>query len=167
VLELRDCFGAMLPVADFDDPEALRARCELLCGAGAPPRRFRGVPAPDLAAPGGEPGRSATATLRVPAAAPFFADHFPRRPVYPATLLLDAQMRVAQGLLAQAAPGRRYAPTRMTRVKVRAFTPPGGQLELGAALESLADGRASLALTASNDGRMVATAKLEVVAEAA
>jgi acyl carrier protein len=46
VIELNDCLGPMLPVADFDAPEALRERFALLRGAGAPPDRFHGVAAP-------------------------------------------------------------------------------------------------------------------------
>ena len=41
------------------------------------------------------PARPLPGVLDVPAEAPFFADHFPRCPVFPATLLLDAQIRIA------------------------------------------------------------------------
>ncbi|HEX6945506.1 MAG TPA: hypothetical protein VF196_04875, partial [Casimicrobiaceae bacterium] len=37
VIELIDCLGPMLPVAEFDDPAALAERFALLTGAGAPP----------------------------------------------------------------------------------------------------------------------------------
>src|SRR5512134_1961178 len=80
VLELRDYLGPMLPMEDFDAPEAVRADFETLCGAGAPAERFRGVPAPDLRVNGGATGEQLRAELHVPAAASFFADHFPRRP---------------------------------------------------------------------------------------
>lgn len=95
VAELEHCLGPMLPCADFDSPEALRERFALLCAEGDVPGRFHGVA---IAAPiplAHEPGRSLSARLDVPASAPFFADHFPRRPVFPATLMLDAQMRLA------------------------------------------------------------------------
>jgi len=166
VLELNDCFGAMLPVEDFDSPEALRERFALLCGAGAPPGRFHGVPAPQLVAGEGTRGESAQATLQVPAAAAaFFADHFPRRPVFPATLLLDAQIRLAMRLADEAdaaASGDPLVPTRMTRVKVRSFTPPGSTLELAAEIAPPVGGRMAMALTASAEGRTVATARLEL-----
>ena len=44
-------------------------------------------------------GKSLRANLNVPREATFFADHFPRNPVFPATLLLDAQIRVAAELV--------------------------------------------------------------------
>src|SRR5690242_5430131 len=43
IIELADCLGPMLPVADFDAPDALRERLALLRGAGAPEGRFGGV----------------------------------------------------------------------------------------------------------------------------
>ncbi len=61
---------------------------------------------------GGVPGESGTGTLAVPADAPFFRDHFPRRPVFPATLLLDAQIGLA---LAVAAESGRFAPAARSR----------------------------------------------------
>src|ERR1700680_5011402 len=40
IIELEHCLGPMLAVADFDAPEALRRRLELLRSEGAPPGRF-------------------------------------------------------------------------------------------------------------------------------
>jgi 3-hydroxymyristoyl/3-hydroxydecanoyl-(acyl carrier protein) dehydratase len=161
VLELFDCCGAMLPVDDFDSPDALRERFALLRGVGAAPGRFRGVAPPRFVGTDGVRGQSARATLQVPASAPFFADHFPRRPVFPATLLLDAQIRLAMKLAGDAA-GVPLAPTRMTRVKVRSFTAPGSTLELAAELAPASAGGVAIALTASAEGRTVATARLEM-----
>ncbi len=41
VLRLHHCVGPMLPVEDFDDPQALRDHYALLCDAGAKSRWFR------------------------------------------------------------------------------------------------------------------------------
>lgn len=169
LLELVDCLGPMLPVADFDAPEALAARFELLCGAGAPPGRFHGI-APMRFVPGTTiPGESASATLFVPEAAAFFADHFPRRPVFPATLLLDRQIRLALDLAATAPHwpgGARPRAARMTHVKVRSFMPPGAVLELSAELTPQLPDSATIRLAARMDGKQVASARLEVVVQA-
>jgi 3-hydroxymyristoyl/3-hydroxydecanoyl-(acyl carrier protein) dehydratase len=167
VIELIDCFGPLLPVAEFDAPEALTERLALLRGPGAAAGRFGGIP-PFATTPGaGVAGRSRSATLEVPAAAPFFGDHFPRRPVFPATLLLDAQIGLAlqlAGELPAWPAGTALHVARMTRVKVRAFTPPGAQLDLAAELQDIGGGRATIALTASAKGRNVATARVEIAA---
>ena len=81
IIELVDCLGPMLPVADFDSPDALRARFALLRDGGAPPGRFHGVAAPDIV-PRRARVRASRLTrdaARCPQSAPFFGDHFPRR----------------------------------------------------------------------------------------
>jgi 3-hydroxymyristoyl/3-hydroxydecanoyl-(acyl carrier protein) dehydratase len=169
VIELIDCLGPMLPVEEFDSPEALAGRFELIRGSGAKPGAFHGVVPLRLVRTGGEAGRSATATLHVPEAAPFFGDHFPRRPVFPATLLLDAQIGLAMSVAREAThwgAGKMPVPARMTHVKVRSFTPPGAALDVDAELAPTADG-ATIRLSARMDGKVAATARLDVVAQAA
>ena len=166
LIELVDCLGPMLPVEEFDAPAALRERLALLRGTGAMPGRFHGIAPPRVDAGTLDPGKSATATLHVPAAAPFFADHFPRRPVFPATLLLDAQiglaMRLARSAGAFATAGAH--PTRMTNVKVRAFMAPGDVLDLASEMQPIDARTARIALTARAGGKVAATARLEVAA---
>jgi len=169
-IELFDCLGPMLPVEEFDSPDAMAERFELLRGAGAPPGRFGGVPAPGVVRKEGATGVSATATLTVPPWAPFFRDHFPRRPVFPATLLLDAQIRFALELAGEAAfwpAGTRPVASRMTHVKMRSFIPPGAVLEIGVDLGPLSGASATVRLSARMDDKIAATARLEVVAEEA
>ena len=55
----------------------------------------------------------------------------------------------------------------MTRVKVRSFTPPGTRLELAAELVAGTPGGVSFALTATAEGRNVATARVELAAPGA
>jgi 3-hydroxymyristoyl/3-hydroxydecanoyl-(acyl carrier protein) dehydratase len=165
IVELVDCLGPMLPVADFDSPEALRERFALLLADGAAPGRFDGVRLPDPAIVERVPGTSMRATLDVPQSAPFFGDHFPRRAVFPATLLLDTQIRLALDL-ARDAPWHRGGaprPARVSNVKVRSFTLPGQRVELSVAMTAPVDGFASAALGARFDGKNVATARLELV----
>jgi 3-hydroxymyristoyl/3-hydroxydecanoyl-(acyl carrier protein) dehydratase len=159
VIELQDCLGPMLPVEEFDSPTALAARFELLRGQGATPGRFQGVVAPRILAGDSVPGESVSATLQVPTSAPFFADHFPRRPVFPATLLLDAQIGLAMALTA---PGAR--PVRMTHVKMRSFIAPGDVLQIEARRGSAEPPRILLSAR-TPEGKTVATARLETHSE--
>ncbi len=155
VIELKDCLGPMLPVEEFDSPAALADRLALLRGPGATPGRFRGVVSPHVQPDAIVPGESVSATLTVPSEAPFFGDHFPRRPVFPATLLLDAQINLAMQL---AAPGT--TPSRMTHVKMRSFIAPGQVLRI----EARRSDEQRLKLAAETDGKTVATARLELTA---
>src|SRR5881392_3848085 len=81
IIELTHCLGPMLPVADFDEPDALRQRFALLRTIGASPHRFEGVTLPTVVTREHVPGHALKATLPVPPDAPFFGDHFPRRAV--------------------------------------------------------------------------------------
>jgi len=170
VIELADCLGPMLPVEEFDSPEALAGRFELIRGPGAKPGAFHGVAPLRIVRTGGKAGRSATATLHVPQTAPFFGDHFPRRPVFPATLMLDAQIGLAMSVAREAThwgAGRTPVPSRLTHVKVRSFTPPGAALDIDAELVPSGPDGATIRLSARMDDKIAATARLDVVAKAA
>jgi 3-hydroxymyristoyl/3-hydroxydecanoyl-(acyl carrier protein) dehydratase len=163
IAELTHCLGPMLPAEDFDSPEELRERFALLCDAGAPPHRFTGVDLERPVVTEHVPGKSMRALLQVPEHAPFFRDHFPRRPVFPATLMLDAQMRLA-ATLAEESPLAAAGPLslrRMTSVKVRSFTTPGQKVELGAEAAAHEDGTLRVALSARFEDKPVATCRVE------
>lgn len=155
VLILDHALGPMLPAAEFDDPEALRADFATLAGPGAAPARFRGVDAPALAIAARVPGSRASGSLAIPADAPYFADHFPRKPVYPATLLMDAL-----GTLAAAAAGEGARVAGMQDVKVRAFMPPGETLAVTAELGD--DDGSLVRVVARMQNRPVATARVRI-----
>jgi 3-hydroxymyristoyl/3-hydroxydecanoyl-(acyl carrier protein) dehydratase len=166
VLQLRNCLGPMLPMEEFDAPEAVRADFETLRGAGAPPGRFKGIAAREVNVVERAPGERLRAELRVPESAPFFGDHFPRRPVFPATLLLHAQtalaLELARGAEAWRA-GRELALARVRDVKMRAWILPGQRVELRADLAAPDADAATVKLAARVDRATVATGRAEIV----
>jgi len=168
VVELNHCLGPMLPAADFDAPEALRERFALLRGPGAPADRFKGVVEPVVETTEHAIGKSVRGRLHVPVTAPFFADHFPRRPVFPATLLLQSQIGMATGLAREAAAARHkteLVPARMTHVKMRAFIVPGQEVDLQAEISGVQDETTRVTLSARDlRAKTIATARLEFVA---
>ena len=104
--------------------------------------------------------------MHVPVSAPFFGDHFPRRPVFPATLLLDALIRLAVQLAGEALPpGQRLRPARVADVKMRSFILPGHAVEIETGIRSATDGAAELTLAAMVDGKRVATGRMEIVSQ--
>ena len=164
VLELRRCVGPMLPLEDFDSPEAVRGDFETLCGLGARSSRFPGITTPDLSLIDRIPGQRLRAAMYVPASAPFFGDHFPRRAVFPATLLLDAQIRLAVRLAEETLPpGQRLRPARVADVKMRSFILPGHAVEIETEMRSATNATAELTLAAMVDGKRVATGWMEIV----
>lgn len=160
---LARCVGPLLPMDLFDDPAAVRERFAALRSgtSGASP------PAVDVVEPCLSPIElrpgSAAGRLDVPEAAPFFADHFPRRPVYPASLLADALSRLGAPLAAQVLdvePGSMRV-ARLSDYKVRNFSPPGQRLELTAEARGIRDGAVAIAVCAGAEGKRVATGVLE------
>ncbi len=166
VIRLEHCLGPMLPVEDFDAPDVLRERLELLRTQGAPRGRFHGVDVPEAILTQHVPGESLRAILSVPRHATFFDDHFPRNPVFPATLLLDSQIRLAAQLVKTSCGPQFASPvaSRMTHVKMRAFITPGQEVELGATLSSEDAAIARVMLSAQVAGKSVATARVEFAA---
>ena len=108
-------------------PRARNSRC---CAARAqPPARFDGVGAHAMESIAATDD-SRSARLHVPVDAPYFVDHFPRRPVFPATLLLDHAMRVAADLVDCRCAAGRNACRACTNVKMRDFIRPGEDVML-------------------------------------
>jgi len=136
VVRLHDCLGPMVPLVDFDDPEALRERYRLLTTSGASPDAFGGVPRFVPEKSGGSPGETSEGSFSIPEAAPFFGDHFPRRPVFPGTLLMNLNLGFAIDLAVErVGEGTRWAPQEMRDVKIRSFMAPGEVLDLKATIE--------------------------------
>lgn len=168
VLRLRNCVGPMLPVEDFDDPQALRERFALIRGIGATPGVFGDLPAMTLENVNGEPGQTTRANLQVPAEAPFFADHFPRRPVFPGSLLMQFKLQLVAQLAAQLPPPVGVSGWKLESVsdmKLRAFIPPGELLELEAKLTAVNSGTAAVSVESRRGGRLAGTARATLVAK--
>ena len=169
VLELRHCVGPMLAMEEFDAPDAVRGDFEVLCGPGAPAARLRVLPQPEVTVIERVPGRSLVATLQVPESAPFFGDHFPRRPVFPGTLLLDRQIELAVQLAREAAhagPDATLAPARVTDVKMRSFIAPGQAVEIRVELQPQDATTFTAALVARVGGKQVAIGRVTIAPQA-
>ena len=169
VLRLQHCVGPMVPLADYDDPAAVKNRFELLCGAGATSGAFRGVPPLALDFTGGEAGQSASAILRVPPTADFFADHFPRRPVFPGTLFMHKVLELA-ARVADAVPvpvkNTAWVARRINDSKIRAFMPPGESLEFEARLARSDAGSLTVHVEARKEKKVTGHARIIFHAEA-
>ena len=163
ILRLENCVGPMLPGEEFDDPVALRARFALLQTVGAAPGAFAGVPAMPLNRAPGEFGKIARATFSVPTAAPFFDDHFPRRPVFPGTLLMNLNLQLAATLAAEI-PGR-WRLAAVQDVKLRGFIPPGETLELTARLGEVDSASALILVETRNAKKLLGSARVRVTLE--
>jgi 3-hydroxymyristoyl/3-hydroxydecanoyl-(acyl carrier protein) dehydratase len=160
IASLTRCVGPLLPIALFDDPEVVRQRLATLRSGGGAPRDVPASfpPALELTVDADGVRR---ARLRVPDEAPYFADHFPRRRVFPATLLaaaLDALAAPAAEAALGAGPARA---TMLRDYKVRAFSEPGQVLDIVAEPEGVADGVATVRISAAMDGKRTASGRFD------
>ena len=97
--------------------------------------------------------------------APYFADHFPLRPVFPGTLLMDALATLSVRLAQHSAPLNAHGELvarKVAQVKIRSFTAPGARLQLEVLLQDADAQRARLKVVARNDEKTVASARIEV-----
>jgi 3-hydroxymyristoyl/3-hydroxydecanoyl-(acyl carrier protein) dehydratase len=160
IARLSRCVGPLLPVALFDDPDAVRERLTVLRRGGtAVPRQ----PAPPFPPPQDiriEHGVR-RARLAVPPTAPYFPEHFPRRPVFPATLLAAALDSLAAPAAAAALGGAAARVVAVHDYKVRAFSEPGSALDISAAVDAVADGVVSMRVDATTDGKRTASGRLD------
>ena len=159
IVTLEGCGAPMLPLEDFDNPSEMAKRFGQLTAAGGVKLTFDGELGENLTLEKIHAGdQGIRATITTPADPAFYLDHFPRRPVYPASLLLDAQIRLAALMH-----GERIAPAsrlRVTNLKLRSFIQPGTELELAADLRSSTSTSREFALSTLCDGRGIASAGL-------
>jgi 3-hydroxymyristoyl/3-hydroxydecanoyl-(acyl carrier protein) dehydratase len=162
MIRLRDCVGPMVRQADFDDLWALRTRFAELCRNGAHPGGFPGLPRLALERTTGEPGRRVSGTFQVPSTAPLFADHFPRRPVFPGSLLMHLNLQLGAILASEIdkPPRGRWTPGIILDMKLRSFIPPGATLRLDALLKQRTDDSVAIALETRADKEVIATSSL-------
>jgi 3-hydroxymyristoyl/3-hydroxydecanoyl-(acyl carrier protein) dehydratase len=168
IVHLQHCLGPMVRVDEFDEPQALRDRYALLQGVGARAGAFRGLPRIVTEPAGGEPGVKWIGELQVPETAAFFDDHFPRRPVFPGSLLIQSKLEFAVAFARQLpipTAGGQWVPRRVTDVKLRAFIPPGTRLRLEVELEQASADGLSVSTTARRGTRVVGSARVRFVPE--
>ena len=161
VASLSRCVGPLLPVALFDDPEAVRARFAALRSGGGAPRHAPAPAFPVATAITVDASGARRAELRVPQTAPYFADHFPLRPVFPATLLAAALDALATPVAAAALGARTARAISVNDYKVRAFSEPGSTLAIFAEPLTVADGVAAVRVGATTDGKRTATGRFD------
>jgi 3-hydroxymyristoyl/3-hydroxydecanoyl-(acyl carrier protein) dehydratase len=166
VIRLVDCVGPMMPLSDFDDPQRVRLQYKELSRIGAVAGGFSGLPELRLERIDGEARDCACASFQVPTEAGFFADHFPRRAVFPGSLLMHMSLQLGAVLATEIAPPAKggWMPGIIRDMKLRAFIRPGTALRLRAKLRQHSPDRASVDIETRADDEVLATAGLTLKA---
>lgn len=128
VFELMGALGPMLPMQDFIDTEVVKSQFDTLFSENAPtsaPKLTQAHAAASLvqfdSIKAHESGVSIEAEKVIHADAPYFADHFPKKPVLPLTILLENLMGLARTLANDA----EFKVSEMRRIKMSDFVTPG------------------------------------------
>lgn len=131
ILRLEDTLGPLLPMEEFNDPEELRQRFARIHRPGSADASPQGggerVPPFDPSFDevlSMEPGEEATAVRVLTGGEAFLADHFPKRPVLPLSLLLESILDLGHELLVDDT----FIPTAARKVKMSRFVEPGSRL---------------------------------------
>ena len=138
VFTIEGALGPLLPMADFIDPALARQQFAEINRPGEWPSvmSFAEPLHLDLVMPRAprmcfdriiesEPGVALCAEKRVTRAAPYFPDHFPNKPVFPMTVLLECQLNLAREFVAKAGFDRSYEVAEVRKIKMSDFIYPG------------------------------------------
>ena len=180
ILTLENALGPLLPMEQFNDPDQVREQFRSISRHDAPPSpplEASPVTAHDLAAApdysfdrvvSREPGKEIVALKNIDGTARYFADHFPRKPVFPLSLLLQCLLELGQELLNNDDTGadapRLFRPVALRNVKMSQFVHPGEALLAKVRVKEKSDARARLGFRCESEGRRVCIAEAEFAA---
>ncbi len=141
VFSIDGALGPLLPMADFIDPALARQQ---FAEINRPGEYLGVVPSSEQLVPANntprvapmcfdsiidsEPGVRLSAEKKITRAAPYFPDHFPNKPVFPMTVLLECKLNLAREFLARAGFQKSYRIAELRKIKMSDFIYPGDVL---------------------------------------
>ncbi|MCH9755941.1 MAG: hydroxymyristoyl-ACP dehydratase [Gammaproteobacteria bacterium] len=154
VFEL-SALGPLLPMDDFIEQDVVRAQFDALNRPGDITEALlssKALSEPDIQINprvaslvqfdniiSHEPGVSIRAEKRITRAAPYFQDHFPKKPVLPMTILLECIMSLGRQFANGAGFNKPYVVQEMRRIKMNDFVSPGDILITDLSIKSHKD----------------------------
>jgi len=129
VVEIKDCGGYFMPLAELEDPSVTRKRFETLCQEGLPPNPagvafdFASLVDQVLEIESG----TAIKTVKVMKKdEPFYADHFPRFPVTPIVVINEMITEATRRMMTRDATRPAIIqPIAVQDLKIKSFIKPG------------------------------------------
>ncbi|MDF1684001.1 MAG: hydroxymyristoyl-ACP dehydratase [Legionellaceae bacterium] len=181
VFELTGALGPLLPMDDFIDVDVVRTqfnelnlnrpgelsdeqllRAPLNESAGDKLHHVNGLVHFDRIIEH-DPGVSITAEKCITRAAPYFPDHFPKKPVLPMTVLLECVMNLGRHFVEQLVFDKAYRVQCMQRIKMSDFVSPGAVISAAMKLKSQQNGELVLSCRVSSFGKRVCVLELVMV----
>lgn len=141
IFRLDNALGPLLPMDTFIDKETVKNQFEMIFNLSDEPEWSIKSNHHEKIAPvvkplscvsmtfdgivSHKPGSSIVAEKRVSLAAPYFPDHFPRKPVLPLTVLMECKLNLAKFFVASANFDKHYQLEEIRKVKMKDFVVPG------------------------------------------
>jgi 3-hydroxymyristoyl/3-hydroxydecanoyl-(acyl carrier protein) dehydratase len=138
IFTLDGALGPLLPMADFIEADEVRQQFNELDRPGRwPPATTLGQTAASTNGPiriapmtfdriiACEPGATLSAEKCITRAAPYFPDHFPKKPVLPMTVLLECKLNLAYEFVKRSNFNKAYQVSELRRIKMSGFILPG------------------------------------------
>ena len=102
------------------------------------------------------PNESVTAIKHISLQSPYFADHFPRKPVLPLTILLQSQSNLGHWFFQQSNhPAAHWPLKQLRKIKMNEFVQPGSTVETQCQLKNSTDHSATLVFKSFVAGKRV------------
>lgn len=140
VFSIEGALGPLLPMDDFIDNAIIQQQFaeiytldkpsfrELNTTAGCSASKQNILPMTFDRIISSQPGLAMAAEKQIRADAPYFPDHFPKKPVLPLTVLLECKLNLAKEFVRQAGFTNSYEVTEFRKIKMSEFVPPGAVL---------------------------------------
>lgn len=111
-----------------------------------------------------QPGKEVLAQKNIAIIAPYFADHFPKKPVLPISLLLETKLQLAYAFIEECVGKENvhhYIPRRVYNIKMNDFVQPGDILITRMVLKEQSDDRYVFSYRSEVNQRRICVAETE------
>lgn len=171
-----ESIGPCVPMEEFNDPEEVRCQYAMVNRPGPIPEAKEGrVIIPESLGYYShltsydkilewEKGSKVVAQKNISLIAPYFADHFPRKPVLPITLLLQSKLQLAMSFLTDflgEERAKQFFPSKFRNIKMNDFVLPGQSIITKMQLKEQSDEKITLSFRSEVDGRRVCVAQAD------
>ncbi len=177
VFRIESALGPMLPMESFIEPSVVKQQFKEIYRPGDwvnPVVSGEGqLTTPELIPQDGQmkhltydriqdfiSGQSVTAVKYVSLAQPWFADHFPLKPVLPLTVLLECKLNLAKAFIKQSDFSSDIRQVEMRRIKMNAFVLPGDVVVSYLKVKNHSEDKLTLTLRSEVDGKRVCVVEL-------
>jgi len=175
VCTLNNALGPLLPMQDFNDPAEVKRQFNMIYRPGNIPTLPASHLNPALKAPVTQPivfdkiiawekGKQAVAQKNISLIAPYFDDHFARKPVFPLSLLLECKLQLAYDFIAELFDtdiNSLFSSITLRKVKMSDFVSPGQIVTTTLSLKEKSENSVILSFQSHSNDKRICVAEAE------